>query len=171
MNLVLCVGIKGAQNSQVFFTTISSFLWLNRTLCGITWQCTLLGKKEIIVQRRRGFSTLLFPLHLARRDRNSVNLGLESWWVCTMHYDTSLYSAGCKEKMDVEEAIFWSTVSKINIREPSGKYSLLFLTFLIPFNILEFSNPQIPKKTKNNTQVREKKFTDLFKNFVQNFLI
>jgi len=35
-------------------------------------------KKKIIVQRRSGFSQLLFPHSLARRDRNFVNLGLES---------------------------------------------------------------------------------------------
>ena len=27
-----------------------------------------------------------------------------------MHYDTSLYSAGCKEKIAVDEAVFWSTI-------------------------------------------------------------
>ena len=27
-----------------------------------------------------------------------------------MHYDTSLYSASCKEKISVDEAVFWSTV-------------------------------------------------------------
>ena len=26
-----------------------------------------------------------------------------------MHYDTGLYSAGCKEKIAVDEALFWST--------------------------------------------------------------
>jgi len=34
-------------------------------------------EKKIIVQRRRGFSVLLSPLPLTRRDGNSVNLGLE----------------------------------------------------------------------------------------------
>ena len=27
-----------------------------------------------------------------------------------MHYDTSLYSAGCKRKIAVDEAVFWSTI-------------------------------------------------------------
>ena len=27
-----------------------------------------------------------------------------------MHYDTSLYFAGCEEKIDVDKAVFWSTV-------------------------------------------------------------
>jgi len=34
-----------------------------------------------------------------------------------MLYDTSLYSAGCKEKIDVAEAVFWSTVSEMNLQE------------------------------------------------------
>jgi len=42
-------------------------LWLNRTLCGITWHYTPLEKKKkIIVQRRRGFAPYLFPFPLAR---------------------------------------------------------------------------------------------------------
>ena len=28
------------------YTTLSNILWLNRALCGITWQFNLLGKKE-----------------------------------------------------------------------------------------------------------------------------
>ena len=56
-----------------------------------------------------------------------------------MHYDTSLYSAGCKEKIDVDQAVFWSTVSKMNYK---NQYSLVenihsFLTFLIPFVIIK----------------------------------
>ena len=34
-----------------------------------------------------------------------------------MHYDNGLYSAGCKEKIAVDEAIFWSTVSEMNLQE------------------------------------------------------
>jgi len=38
-----------------------------------TWQYTLPGKKKkIIVQRRRGFSMLLFPLLLARNKENGI---------------------------------------------------------------------------------------------------
>ena len=39
-----------------------------------------------------------------------------------MHYDTSLYSAGCKEKIDVDEAVFWRTVSEINLQAPKIFY-------------------------------------------------
>ena len=44
-----------------------------------------------------------------------------------MHYDTGLYSAGCKEKIAVEEAVSLSTVSKINLQESffGQKYPLL----------------------------------------------
>ena len=46
LNLVLCVSIKGVQTSHSY-TTLSRFLWLNRTPEGITWYYTLLRKKEI----------------------------------------------------------------------------------------------------------------------------
>ena len=45
-----------------------------------------------------------------------------------MKYDTSLYFAGCKENIDVDEAVIWSTVSGINLQEPKffcRKYPLL----------------------------------------------
>ena len=45
-----------------------------------------------------------------------------------MHYETGLYSAGCKEKIAVDEAVFWSTVSEMNLQESPSN-----LTFLIPF--------------------------------------
>jgi len=59
---------------------------------------------------------------------NSVNIGLEFWLVCTMRYDVSLYSAGCKEKVNVDKAVFWSTVSEMNLQEPKffcQKYPVL----------------------------------------------
>jgi len=34
-----------------------------------------------------------------------------------MHYDTGLYSAGCKEKINEDKAVFWSTVSEKNLQE------------------------------------------------------
>ena len=48
-----------------------------------------------------------------------------------MHYDTSLYSAGCKEKIDED--------AKINLQEPNflSKISTPFPTFLIPFFIIK----------------------------------
>ena len=33
-------------------------------------------------------------------------------------HDNSLYSAGCKEKIAVDEAVFWSTASEMNLQEP-----------------------------------------------------
>ena len=45
-----------------------------------------------------------------------------------MHYDTGLYSAGCKEKINEDKAVFWSTVSEKNLQESrvfGRKYPLL----------------------------------------------
>jgi len=71
LNLVLCVSIKGAQNSQVLVQLSPVFLWLNRTLCGIKQGSTpYFKKKKIIVQRRRGFSLSLFPFPLAISKEN-----------------------------------------------------------------------------------------------------
>ena len=53
---------------------------------------------------------LLFPLPFARNKENG-KINLESWYrLCTIHYETGLYSSGCKEKIAVEKAVFWSTV-------------------------------------------------------------
>ena len=49
--------------------------------------------------------------HLQFKSISIVHL---SFYNCTMHYDTGLYSAGCMEKISVEEAVFWSTVSQMN---------------------------------------------------------
>jgi len=68
---------------------------------GIIWKYTLLGKKKIIVQKRRGVCVCLSfsrssnsfsteTMKLKYRKKNPIRL-------CTMHYDTGLYSAGCKE--------------------------------------------------------------------------
>ena len=57
----------------------------------------------------------------------------------TIHYDICLYSAGCKEKIAVDKAVFWSTVSKVNLQESRILLSKKFtpsLTFLILFVIL-----------------------------------
>ena len=57
-----------------------------------------------------------------------------------MHYDTGLYSAGCKEKIAVEEAVSLSTVSKINLQESRilwSKISPPSLNFVISFVIIK----------------------------------
>jgi len=66
-----------------------------------------------------------------------------------MHYDTSLYYTGFKEKIDVNKAIFWSTVSEINLQEPiffCQKYPLLSYPFLFHLSLLrlnsDIQNPQ-----------------------------
>ena len=104
LNLVLCVSIKGVQTSQSY-TTLSRFLWLNRTLEGITWHYTLLRKKEINSAEKVVFFLSFFPLPLAR---NKENGSIESRILigCEPCNDTGLYSAGFKEKIDVDEAVF-----------------------------------------------------------------
>ena len=57
-----------------------------------------------------------------------------------MLYDTGLYSAGCKEKIAVDEAVFWSTVLEINLQGSRiilSKISTPSLTFPIPFVIIK----------------------------------
>ena len=56
-----------------------------------------------------------------------------------MHYDTGLYSTGCKEKIAADEAEFWSTVSEMNLQGSRillSKVSTPSLTFLVLFGIL-----------------------------------
>ena len=48
--------------------------------------------------------------------------------------------AGCKEKIAVNEVVFWSTVSEMNLQEsriPLSKVPTPSLTFLIPFVIIK----------------------------------
>ena len=50
-----------------------------------------------------------------------------------MHYETSLNTAGCKEKI-VDEAVYWSTVSEINKNsfiENNHSFHNLSLPFVI----------------------------------------
>ena len=57
-----------------------------------------------------------------------------------MHYDTGWYSAGCKETIVVDKAMFWSTVSEMNLQESRillSEISTPSLTFYIPFFIIK----------------------------------
>ena len=56
-----------------------------------------------------------------------------------MHHDTSLYSAGCKEKIAVDKVVFWSIVSEMNYKNQEffcRKYPLLALPFLSHLSLL-----------------------------------
>ena len=66
---------QGSSEQSGSYTTLSSCLRLNRTLCWINGSTPYLEKKKIIGERRRGFSMLLFPLPLAR---NKENWNIES---------------------------------------------------------------------------------------------
>ena len=61
--------------------------------------------KRILVQRRRGFAPYLFPFPLARNKENG-NIESRILMGCEPCTDTGLYSAGFKEKIDVDEAVF-----------------------------------------------------------------
>ena len=107
--MVLCVRINEAQNSQVLYTALSSFLRLNKILCGIKHGSSpYLEKKKIIVQNRKGFM-LLFPLTLARIKENE-NIESRILIGCAAYtMKPVLYSVCCEENI-VDEAVFWSTV-------------------------------------------------------------
>jgi len=79
-------------------------LWLNRALCGITWQYTLLEKKEENNSAEKEEFLSLSSPPLLPCTRKMKTYKVESW--CTMPSVTGLNSAGCKEKIAVEEAIF-----------------------------------------------------------------
>ena len=58
---------QGSSEQSGSYTTLSSFLQLNGTLCGLKHGSTpYLGKKE----KNSGFSLSLFPLPLARNKEN-----------------------------------------------------------------------------------------------------
>ena len=48
---------------------------------------------------------LLFPLPLARK-RGNGNIESNTNRLCTMHFEAGLYSAGCKEMIAVDKAVF-----------------------------------------------------------------
>ena len=56
------------------------------------------------MQRGRGFSMLYFPLPLQKQGKWKHRL-------CSMHYDTGLYSASWEEKIAVDEVVLWSTLA------------------------------------------------------------
>ena len=91
---------QGSSEQSGSYTTLSSSLQLNRTLCGIKHGSTHKKKNSA---EKEGFSMLLFPLPLAR---NKENGNIENRFQCTKHYDSGSYSAGCEEKIDVDKAIF-----------------------------------------------------------------
>ena len=49
---------------------------------------------------------LPFPLPLANENGNIESRILIGCTVCTMHYDTGLYSASCEKKIAVDNAVF-----------------------------------------------------------------
>ena len=84
--------VRFLYNSLQFLAAQQNPVW-NKT-----WQCSsYFEKKKIIVQRRRGFSMLLFPLPCARNKKNG-NIESRILIGCV--------PAGSKEKIVVDEAVF-----------------------------------------------------------------
>ena len=85
-----------------------------------------------------GFSPL--PLPSCQKQEKWKHIKKNPDRLCTMHYYTSLYSAGCKEKIAVDKAVFWGTVSQMNLQKSRffcRKYPLLSLPFLSHLQLLE----------------------------------
>ena len=123
----MCVSINEAQNSQVLkqLSPVScgwtNPVWINMAVHP-NWK-----KEEYNSAGSGGGSLLLFPFSLAR---NKENGNIESWILrlCTMQYYIGLYSAGCKEKIAIDETVFWNTVSEMKLKESiicCRKYPLL----------------------------------------------
>ena len=84
-----------------------------------------------------GFSPL--PLPSCQKQEKWKHIKKNPDRLCTMHYYTSLYSAGCKEKIAVDKAVFWGTVSQMNLQKSRffcRKYPLLSLPFLSHLQLL-----------------------------------
>ena len=145
---------QGSSEQSGSYTTLSIFLRLNRTLCGIKHRSTpYLEKKKIIVQRRRGFSILLFPLPFARNKENG-NIEFRILIGCVPYTLKSVCTLPAARKRLPETRPYSEGLSKMNLQESRIlllKISAPSLTFLIPFVIikadfwqwisLEFSNP------------------------------
>ena len=80
----------------------------------------LARNKKIIVQRRRGFSMLLFPLISCQKKQDLC----KSWiWILmgvhhALRYQFILCRLQGKDCRRAYEAVFWSTVFKMNLQEP-----------------------------------------------------
>ena len=117
---VLCVSIKGVQNSQVL-------IQLSPVSCYWTEPCAeeniavhpTLKKDEKIVQRRRGFSMLLLqgflyaspPPPFCQKQGKWKHRKYNTNKLCTIHYETSLNSAGCKDTRS------WGCILKHCVRD------------------------------------------------------
>ena len=121
------------------YTTFSSFLLLNRTLCEIKHGSTsYLEKKKIIVQRRRGYSMLPFTLPLARNKENGniefrILIGCVPYTMKPVYTLPAAKKGFCRGGFILKHCPWWtyqeSRILLSIISTPS-------LTFLIPFVII-----------------------------------
>ena len=110
MNLVLCVSFKGASAQSDSCTTFSFLAAEQNPVWNKTWQYTLLQKKRNYSVEKEGFLYSSLPPPSYQKQGKWKHIKYNPDRLCTMNYDTGLYSAMCKEKIAVDEAIFWSTV-------------------------------------------------------------
>ena len=106
----MCKYQSKLKTVRFLYNSLHFFLRLNRTLCGIKHGSTpYLENKKIIVQRRRGFSLLLFPLPFAR---NKENENIESRILigCALYTKNRFKLCRLQGKDAVDKAVFWSTV-------------------------------------------------------------
>ena len=106
---------QGSSEQSGSYTTLFSFLRLNRTLCGIKHCSTpYLEKKKIIVQRRRGFSMLLFPLPLARSKENG-NIEFRILIGCVPYTMKSVYTLPAASKNLLQTRLYSEALSVMNL--------------------------------------------------------
>ena len=161
----------GSSKQSGFYTPLSSSLWLNRTLCGITWQYILLGKKENNIAEKEG---LLFPLPFARNKENGniesrilkgcVNHTLWNRFILCRLRGKDCRRRGCILKH--------CPVSKMNLQESRiffcQKYPHLAIKIMltVPLIINFLSNIHQPSLRKNALCDA---FCDLFQNKILAF--
>ena len=132
---------QGSLEQSGFYTTLFSFLRLNRTLCGIKHGSTpYLEKKKKIVQRRRGFSMLLFPLPLARSKENG-NIEFRILIGCVPYTMKPVYTLPAARKRLLQTRLYSEALSVMNLTYQESRILLSIistpsLTFLIPFVII-----------------------------------
>ena len=72
-----------------------------------TWQYILLvRKKEFNSAKKKGFPYASLPPPFCQKQGKWKHRKQNPDRLCTMHYDTGLYSAGCKEQISVDKAVF-----------------------------------------------------------------
>ena len=142
MNLVPCVSIKRAQNSQVLIQLSPVSCNWTEPMCGIKHGSTpYLENKNIIVQRRRGFFMLLFPLPLARNKKNEyienrIMIGCAPCTMIPVYILCRPWGKDCCRRGRILKHCIRDELKESRIL--LSKISTPCLTFLIPFLVKFF---------------------------------